>query len=158
MKMHAQRRGEQTQRRKRRDDDDVEGVLAGLSAFSSILAFSLLFFVGVCLLSFISVSSSLSLLVFWSLSSLFSSVSSFFWYSFVPPPRLCVFLFFTLYPFSFASSPLCFFFSLLLLVFLATLLSRVLCVFPLLSLSLLFSSLLWSAQEAYIQPIQQLYL
>jgi hypothetical protein len=56
----------------------------------------------------------------------------------LPPPRLCVFPFFTLYPFSFASSPLCFFFSLLLLVFLAPLFSRVLCVFPLLSFLLCF--------------------
>ena len=78
MKMHIQRRKEQTQRRKRRDDNDVEGVLAGLLALSSVLALSLLFFVGVRLLSFISVSSSFSLLVFWSLSSLFSSVSFFF--------------------------------------------------------------------------------
>jgi len=32
MKMHAQRRGEQTWRLKRRDEGDVEGLLAGLSA------------------------------------------------------------------------------------------------------------------------------
>ena len=37
---------------------------------------------------------------------------SFFGYSSMPPPCLCVFLFLTLYPFSFASNPLYFFFLL----------------------------------------------
>ena len=47
----------------KRDDDDVEGVLASLSVLSSISALSPLFFIVVRLLSFISASSSLSLLV-----------------------------------------------------------------------------------------------
>ena len=81
-----------------------------LSAFVCFCS-SPLFSVGVRLLSFISLTSSFSISTDFSVSLLPVLFYLFFWYSSVPPPRLCVFLFFTLYPFSFASRPLCFFFS-----------------------------------------------
>jgi len=105
MKMHAHRWGEQTWRRKRRD----EGVLAGLSALSSVLALPLYYLLtSISWVLSLCLRPSLSLLVFWSLSSLFFSV--FFLVFFCASSTSVCFLFFTLYPFSFASSPLCFFF------------------------------------------------
>jgi len=106
-----------------------------LSAF--VCFSSPLFSVGVRLLSFSPcLRPSLSLLVFRSLSSLFSSVF-FFWYSSVPPPHLCVFLFFTLYPF-FLPPALSASFSPLLLFFLVPLFSLFLS-FVLLSVISVFS-------------------
>jgi hypothetical protein len=69
--MHAKRWRERTWRRERRDDGDVEGLLANRSVLPSVSALSPLFSVGVRLLSFTSASSSLSLLV---LAPLFSPV------------------------------------------------------------------------------------
>jgi len=162
MKIHAQRRGEQTWRRKWRD----EGVMAGLSALSSILVFPLYsLLASVSWVLSLCLRPSLSLLVFRSLSSLFSFVF-FFLYSHVHPPCLCVFLFFTLYPFSFPSSPLSFFFSSSSVFFsspvlpcslcfffspCSPILSLVLCVFLLLSFtpSLFFS---FSCLPPFVSP------
>lgn len=72
MRMHAKRWGEQTWRWKQRYNDDVKGVLTGLSVLLFVLTLSPLFSIGIRHLSFISAPSFLSL--YWFLAPLFSLV------------------------------------------------------------------------------------